>query len=180
MGKKDDRVDAYIARSADFARPILTHLRDLVHATCPEVEETMKWSFPNFMYKGMLCNMASFKEHCSFGFWKQSLILGEKNGKAAEGMGSFGKITKVSELPSKKVMAGYIKEAMKLNETGVKKPGPAKKAPRDVTVPDILASALNKNAKARATFDGFSPSHKREYIEWITEAKTDATASGAC
>ena len=176
MGKKDDRVDAYIAKSADFAKPILTHLRDLVHASCPDVEETMKWSFPNFMYKGMLCSMASFKEHCSFGFWKSSLILGGSNGNAAEGMGSFGKITKLADLPSKKVLAGYIKEAMKLNETGVKKPAPPKRSgPRELTVPDDLASALNKNAKARATFEGFSPSHKREYIEWITEAKTEAT-----
>ena len=92
MGTKDDRVDAYIAKSADFAKPILTHLRDLVHATCPDVEETMKWSFPNFMYKGMLCSMASFKEHCSFGFWKSSLIVGEKGGKARpKGMGQLGK-----------------------------------------------------------------------------------------
>jgi uncharacterized protein YdeI (YjbR/CyaY-like superfamily) len=176
MGKKDDRVDAYIAKSADFAKPILTHLRELVHATCPDVEETMKWSFPNFMYKGMLCSMASFKEHCSFGFWKQSLIVDENSGKAAEGMGSFGKITKLTDLPSKKVLSGYIKEAMKLNDTGVKKPAPPKKkGARDLAVPDDLATALKKNAKARTTFDDFSPSHKREYIEWITEAKTDAT-----
>jgi uncharacterized protein YdeI (YjbR/CyaY-like superfamily) len=176
MGKKDNRVDAYIAKSADFAKPILTHLRELVHASCPEVEETMKWSFPNFMYKGMLCSMASFKEHCSFGFWKHSLILGEREGKAAEGAGSLGKITKLADLPPKKVLAGYIKDAMKLNETGIKKPAPPKKkVARELTVPDDLASALKKNAKAQAAFEGFSPSHKREYIEWITEAKTEAT-----
>jgi uncharacterized protein YdeI (YjbR/CyaY-like superfamily) len=175
MGKKDYRVDAYIAKSADFAKPILTHLRDLVHATCPDVEETMKWSFPNFMYKGMLCSMASFKEHCSFGFWKESLILAARDGRAGESMGSFGKITKLSDLPSKKALAGFIKEAMKLNESGVKKPAPPKKVQRELIVPVELTKALDKNAKARATFDGFSPSHKREYIEWITEAKTDAT-----
>jgi uncharacterized protein YdeI (YjbR/CyaY-like superfamily) len=176
MGKKDDRVDAYIAKSADFAKPILTYLRDLVHATCPEVEETIKWSFPNFMYKGMLCGMASFKEHCSFGFWKESLILGKRDGRATGSMGSFGKIAKLADLPPKKVLAGHIKEAMKLNETGVKKPAPAKtKVKPELTVPEELASALAKNAKARATFDGFSPSHRREYIEWITEAKTEAT-----
>jgi uncharacterized protein YdeI (YjbR/CyaY-like superfamily) len=163
-------------RLAHFAKPILTYLRDLVHATCPEVEETIKWSFPNFMYKGMLCGMASFKEHCSFGFWKESLILGKRDGRATGSMGSFGKIAKLADLPPKKVLAGHIKEAMKLNETGVKKPAPAKtKVKPELTVPEELASALAKNAKARATFDGFSPSHRREYIEWITEAKTEAT-----
>ena len=81
MGTRDRRVDAYIAKSAEFARPILTHLRTVVHAACPDVEETMKWSFPHFMYKGMLCSMVSFKEHCAFGFWKSSLIV-EKGGSA--------------------------------------------------------------------------------------------------
>jgi len=172
MGKRDDRVDAYIAKSAEFAKPILTHLRELVHATCPDAEETMKWSFPYFMYKGLLCSMAAFKARCAFGFWQSSLVLGE----ATEGAWSFDRITKLSDLPSKKVLAGYIKEAMKLNETGVKRPAaPKNKAPRELTVPDDLAAALKKSAKAQATFDGFSPSRKREYIDWITEAKTKAT-----
>jgi hypothetical protein len=74
MGKNDPRIDDYIAKSQDFARPILEHLRDLVHKACPEVEETMKWSFPHFDYKGMMCSMAAFKQHCAFGFWKASLI----------------------------------------------------------------------------------------------------------
>ncbi len=172
MGKRDDRVDAYIAESADFAKPILTHLRELVHATCPDAEETMKWNFPYFMYKGLLCSMAAFKEHCAFGFWQSVLVLGE----ATEGAWSFDRITKLSDLPSKKALAGYIKKAKELNETGVKKPAsPKKKAPRALTVPNDLAAALKKNAKAQATFDGFSPSHKRGYIDWITEAKTEAT-----
>ncbi len=175
MGKKDDRIDAYIAKSADFAKPILAYFRDLVHANCPDVEETVKWSHPNFVYKGMMCGMASFKEHCAIGFWKHSLVIGERDGKAKDSMGSLGRITKLSDLPSKKVLAGYIKKAMELNETGVKKAAPPKKPPKPVVVPDDLARALSKNAKARATFEGFSPSHKREYIEWITEAKTDAT-----
>jgi uncharacterized protein YdeI (YjbR/CyaY-like superfamily) len=176
MGTKDARVDAYIAKSAAFAQPILTHLRDIVHATCPEVEETMKWSFPHFMYKGMLCAMASFKEHCSFDFWKASLIVARTDGKAEEGMGDFGRITKISDLPPKKVLTGYIKTAMKLNEDGVKKPTPPKpKTPKELVVPDDLAKALRADAAARATFEKFSPSHKREYVEWITEAKTEAT-----
>ena len=176
MGTRDDRVDAYIAKSAEFARPILNHLRDVVHAACPEVEETMKWSRPHFVYKGMLCGMSAFKEHCAFGFWNHSLVLEKCRDDVKDGMGQFGRITQVSDLPSKKILSGYIKEAMKLNDTGVKSPTRSKlKTPRDVVVPDDLRSALQKNKKALATFEKLSPSHKREYIEWITEAKTDAT-----
>jgi uncharacterized protein YdeI (YjbR/CyaY-like superfamily) len=176
MGTRDDRVDAYIAKSADFARPILTHLRDVVHAACPEVEETMKWSFPHFMYKGILCSMAAFKEHCSFGLWKSSLIVEKAGDDVEKGMGQFGRITAVSSLPSKKTLSGYIKEAMKLNDAGVKSPTRSKpRAPREVVVPDNLRIALQKNKKALATFEKLPLSHKREYIEWITEAKTEAT-----
>jgi uncharacterized protein YdeI (YjbR/CyaY-like superfamily) len=175
MGKKDERIDAYIAKSAEFARPILTYFRELVHATCPEVEETIKWSFPNFTYKGLMCGMAAFKEHCSVGFWKHTLVIGVADANAEYGMGSFGRIKKLSDLPSKKVLTGYIKKAMELNATGAKKAAPPRKPPKPVIVPDDLARALSKSTKARATFEGFSPSHKREYIEWITEAKTEAT-----
>jgi len=178
MGKRDDRIDAYIARSAEFARPILTHLREVVHEACPDVEETIKWSFPNFLYKGMMCSMASFKEHCAFGFWKSSLILGKGDGERESAMGHFGRITKLADLPSKKVLSGYIKQAMKLNEDGVKSPSrmkPKEKTPRELVVPDDLASALRANGAASATFEKFSPSHRREYVEWVTEAKTQAT-----
>jgi uncharacterized protein YdeI (YjbR/CyaY-like superfamily) len=176
MAKRDARIDAYIEKSADFAKPILTHIRSVVHEACPEVEETMKWSFPHFMYKGMLCSMASFKEHCSFGFWKSSLVLPTNDGQAEEGAGQFGRITRVSDLPSKKVVSGLIKKAMKLNDEGVKvaaKPKATK--PKDVVVPDDLERALAANQKARDAFQAFSPSHKREYVQWITEAKTEAT-----
>jgi uncharacterized protein YdeI (YjbR/CyaY-like superfamily) len=176
MGKRDDRIDAYIAKSAEFARPILTHLREVLHSACPEVEETMKWSFPHFMYKGMLCSMAAFKEHCAFGFWKGALVVEKESGKSVEGAGQFGRITELSSLPSKKILFGYIKAAMKLNEDGVKNPArPKPKMPREVVVPDDLASALQGNKQARATFENFSPSHQREYVAWITEAKTEAT-----
>jgi uncharacterized protein YdeI (YjbR/CyaY-like superfamily) len=177
MGTRDARVDDYIAKSTEFARPILTYLRDLVHAACPDVEETMKWSFPHFMYKGMLCSMASFKEHCSFGFWKSSLIVEKDDAPAEKAAGQFGRITQLSDLPSKKVLTGYIKEAMKLNEAGVKAPSPMtpKKPKPELVVPDDLAGALQANEKARATFENFSPSQKREYVEWLTEAKTDTT-----
>ena len=178
MGTRDPRVDAYIARSADFAKPILTHLREVVHAACPDVEETIKWSFPNFTYKGMLCSMASFKQHCSFGFWKGALVVGESSGDGTgeRAMGQFGRITALSDLPSKKVLTGYIKEAMRLNEAGVKSPTRSKpKAKKELPMPDDLSKALRKNKKALATFENFSPSHRREYIEWITEAKGEDT-----
>jgi hypothetical protein len=125
MGTKDPRIDAYIARSAAFARPILNHIRKLVHATCPEVEETMKWSFPHFLYKGMLCSMASFKQHCTFGFWKGALIFANKPNPGTNGeeaMGQFGRITALSDLPKDAVLTRYINAAVKLNEVGVKLP----------------------------------------------------------
>jgi len=175
MGKRDVRVDAYISKAADFAKPILNQLREAVHASCPDVEEDMKWSFPHFMYKGMLCSMASFKEHAAFGFWKGSLIFGDQ-AKSGEAMGQLGRLTKPSDLPAKKVLAGYIKSAMALNDDGVKAARvPKRAAPKAVRVPEDLAAALKRNKNANATFEGFSPSHKREYIEWITEAKTAGT-----
>jgi uncharacterized protein YdeI (YjbR/CyaY-like superfamily) len=176
MGTRDARVDAYIAKSAEFARPILEHIREIVHAACPDVVETMKWSFPHFDYKGIMCAMSAFKEHCAFGFWKGSLIVpGDAEGEKA--MGQFGRITKLSDLPSKKILTGYIKQAMKLNDEGVKSPSRTKpKAPKPALVaPDDLTSALEANHAALATFEKFSPSNKREYVEWITEAKTEAT-----
>jgi hypothetical protein len=172
MGKRDPRVDAYIEKSADFARPILTHIREVVHAACPDVEEKMKWSFPHFDYKGMMCSMAAFKAHCTLGFWKPELVLGDD---AREGgMGHFGRLTSVGDLPSRTVLAGYVKKAMALNDAGVKpaRAARAKKTVRpEAVVPDDLAAALKKNKKARATFEGFSSSHRREYIEWIAGAK---------
>jgi uncharacterized protein YdeI (YjbR/CyaY-like superfamily) len=175
MGKRDPRVDAYIAKSADFAKPVLNYLRDIVHEACPEVEEAMKWSFPNFMYKGMFCNMASFKEHCAFGFWKGSLIVDKNGQNVEEAMGQFGRITKLADLPSKKVLIEYIKQAKKLNDDGVKSPTRVKKEPRPLDVPDDLTKALRQNKAAQATFDKFSTTNKREYVDWITEAKTEAT-----
>jgi len=177
MPTTDPRVDAYIAKSAEFARPILRHVREVVHAACPDVEETMKWGFPHFMYEGMLCSMASFKQHCAMGFWKGALIEGLDGNGAAEAMGSFGRIEKLSDLPPRRTLAGYVKQAMKLNEDGVTAPARAKpKTPRpELPVPDALAAALKKNRRALATFEAFPPSHRREYVEWIAEAKGEET-----
>jgi uncharacterized protein YdeI (YjbR/CyaY-like superfamily) len=177
MPTTDPRIDAYIAKSAPFARPILKHLRGLVHAACPDVVETMKWSFPHFDYKGMMCSMAAFKEHCAFGFWKGALILPKSDQPAEEGMGmgQFGRITSIDDLPNKKVLTGYIKQAMKLNDEGVKQPKAPKKEKAPLTVPAYFKAALKKNKNAQAHFDNFSPSKQREYVEWITEAKQEAT-----
>jgi len=178
MAARDPRIDAYIAKSAEFARPILSHLREFVHAACPDVEETLKWSMPSFLYAGgILCGMAAFKQHATFGFWKGRLIVPGDGADNESAMGQFGRITKLSDLPPKKVLAGYIKQAMKLNEEGVKDPARAKAAkPRPAPpAPDDLLAALKKNKQAKATFEAFSPSCKREYVEWITEAKREET-----
>lgn len=179
MPSKDLRIDAYIAKSANFAKPILKHIRKLVHIAGPQVEEKMKWSFPHFDYKGMMCSMAAFKAHCSFGFWKGELIVGQgPGGTDGEGMGHFGRLTAVSDLPSDKVLLGYIRKAVELNEAGVKKPVPPRsKARKELIVPDYFTAALKKNKKALATFEGFGYSHKKEYVEWITEAKQEETRS---
>jgi uncharacterized protein YdeI (YjbR/CyaY-like superfamily) len=173
MGKRDKRIDQYIAKSADFAKPILNYLRELVHDICPDCEETLKWNSPTFMYRGMLCGFAAFKEHATFGFWKHELLLGERNNEA---MGSFGRLTSVKDLPSKKELVALIKKAMKLNEEGLKVQRMRRTQPKaPIPMPVDLETALAKNKKARATFEAFPPSQKREYLEWITEAKTDTT-----
>jgi uncharacterized protein YdeI (YjbR/CyaY-like superfamily) len=174
MAKRDPRVDTYIAKSADFAKPILTHLRAVVHGNCPQVEETLKWRMPTFMYHGTLCGMAAFKQHCSFGFWKHELVVGKERAGDAQAMGQFGRVAQLSELPSDEALAGYIRKAMQLNEAGIKAPRatPKKKA---LAMPADLAAALKKNKKALETFEGFSPTNKREYIEWIVEARREET-----
>lgn len=177
-GTRDPRIDAYIARAPEFARPILTHLRAVVNAACPDADETLKWSMPCWTYAGaILCNMAAFRQHATFGFWKGSLILPADGSDRESAMGQFGKITKVSELPSKKILTGYVRQAMKLNEDGVKVPERVRAAtPRPAPeTPGDLAAALKANKAATAAWDAFSPSCKREYVEWITEAKREQT-----
>src|SRR5215213_2106905 len=122
MKNTDERIDAYIAKSADFAKPILTHLRALVHAACPDIEETWKWSFPHFDYKGTVCSMAAFKRHCSFGFWKASLMKDSHRLLTAgsEAMGQLGQIKSLADLPPDALLIAYVREAVELNEKGVK------------------------------------------------------------
>jgi uncharacterized protein YdeI (YjbR/CyaY-like superfamily) len=179
MATKDKRIDNYIAKSAGFAKPILNHLRALVHKACPDAEETMKWSFPHFDYKGeMMCSMAAFKEHCAFSFWKASLMKDPKllnNAKSETAMGHLGRITSLKDLPADKTMISYIKEAIKLNDDKVKivKAKPVEKAP--LIIPEDINAALKKNKKAQTTFENFSYSNKKEYVQWITEAKSEDT-----
>jgi uncharacterized protein YdeI (YjbR/CyaY-like superfamily) len=171
MAKKDPRVDGYIKKAQPFARPILKHLRTLVHRGCPDIEETIKWRMPFFDRNGIVCFMAAFKEHCAFGFWKGELLFG----KEAEGaMGHFGRITSMKELPSDWEIVGCVKKAAELNERGVQKKRSTLRR-RKLTVPSDLKAALAKNAKARKTFERFSYSHKKEYIDWIASAKRDET-----
>lgn len=181
MGTRDPRIDAYIEKAAGFAQPILRHLRELVHTGCPDVQETIKWGFPHFEHKGVLCSMAAFKQHCAFGFWKGS-VLAEKHPELAAAedpaMGQLGRITALSDLPDDETLLLYLREAAALNDRGVKSPNRSKPKPKEertLEVPDDLMDALRKNPQALATFEGFSYSNKKEYVEWVSEAKSEDT-----
>jgi hypothetical protein len=174
MPTRDKRIDAYIAKAQPFARPILKHIRKLVHTACPDVKETLKWSMPSFEYKGILCGMAAFKQHATFGFWKHKLLLGSDIGSAGA-MGSFGKLTSLDDLPSDKVMIDLIKKAAKLNEDGVKVARPKSAPKKPFKTPSYFLAALRKHTAALNTYESFSYSKKKEYVEWIVEAKTDET-----
>jgi uncharacterized protein YdeI (YjbR/CyaY-like superfamily) len=175
MGTRDQRIDAYIANSGDFARPILIRLRTLVHEACPEVEESLKWRQPTFMWHGMLCGMAAFKGHCTFGFWKNALLVKDGGPEAQRITDRMGRIATQAELPPAATIRRYVRRAMRLNELGTKVPKRPSRPKRPLVVPADLTRALLRNRKAREAFEGFSPSHRREYVEWITEAKQEAT-----
>lgn len=180
MGVKIKEVDSYIEKSAEFSKPILNHLRELVHDTCPQVEEKIKWGMPHFDYKGPFCHMAAFKQHCAFGFWKSALMedfnqVMEKENRQA--MGNLGKITLVQELPADPILQSLLMEAMRLNDEGIKLPSTAKTKGAVVVpvIPKDLAAALKVNPEAKAMFESMPPSHRKEYILHIEDAKTDAT-----
>lgn len=175
----DKRIDAYINHAQAFAKPILEHIRKIVHKACPQVEETMKWSFPHFDYKGeMLCSMAAFKQHCAFGFWKASLMDDPDNILSTEdrnAMGHLGKIQSIKDLPPAKIFTAYIRQAMMLNDEGIKVKA---KKPAEKTVAEVpvyFKKELGKNKAAKTFFEQFSPSQKKEYIEWLEDAKTAIT-----
>lgn len=180
MATKEKKIDAYIAKSADFAIPILNHIRELVHKTCPGTEEKIKWGMPFFDYKGeMLCHMAAFKQHAVMSFWKASLMKDPalmENAKSEVSMGHLGRLTSMKDLPADKKIIAWIKEAMALNDKGIKLPSKPKAAEKkELVVPDYFTKALSKNKKALQTFEAFAYSHKKEYLEWITGAKTEET-----
>ena len=171
---RDPRIDAYIAKAAPFARPILEQVRARVHAVVPEVVETLKWSAPGFTLDGkILLMMASFKQHAALNFWRGQEIRGSKASRDA--MGQFGKLTSVDDLPSDAQFDELIREAVRLAATA---PAPRKTKHEPKPTPSIhpdFAAALKANPKAKAALDGFPPSAQRDYFEWISEAKQDAT-----
>ena len=174
---KSAAVDAYIAKSAEFARPILRRLRGAMHKACPQIVETMKWGSPFFEHKGVVAYMAAFKSHTRFGFWKRKL-MSDPDGlfKAAGNYGMGGsRIRSTADLPPDAVLIRYIKVAVALNEQGAKVPRSARKKRPPPKAPPDLVAAFRKSPKAKATYAAFSPSQQREYVEWITEAKQDAT-----
>lgn len=171
MTKRDPRIDRYIENAQPFARPILKHLRQLVHRACPDVEETLKWRMPFFQRNGIICFMAAFKQHVTFGFWQGKLLFGKEDKGA---MGHFGRITSIKDLPGDKKLMGYVNKAADLNERGIRKTR-TPRGKQKITVPTDLKVAMAKNAKARKTFEDFSYSHKKEYVDWITGAKRDET-----
>jgi hypothetical protein len=174
MGQRTAAVNGYIREAPEYARPILARIRDAFHAGCPEIEERLKWGMPSFEYKGLLGGMAAFKKHVTFGFWKSKLMEGFHRELVGEPRGGMmgACIQKPADLPSKKALVAYVKEAKRLNDAGIKEPRAARPTgPVRLVVPADLKKALAANKKARAAFDGFPPSARREYVEWITEAK---------
>jgi uncharacterized protein YdeI (YjbR/CyaY-like superfamily) len=177
----DKRIDAYIEKSAPFAKPILKHLRRLIHKANPDVKETIKWGMPFFDYEGPYCSMAAFKEHAVFGFWKAALMkdpkgyLQARSAQGGEAMGHLGKITSVKDLPPDKTIIGFLKQARKLNDEGVKLPAKPKPANKELVIPDYFLSRLGRNKKASKVFADSSYSFKKEYIQWIVEAKSEDT-----
>lgn len=173
------KVDEFIAKSGDFAKPILEHFRQIVHETCPEVEEKMKWSMPFFDYKNeMMCHMAAFKHHCAFGFWKAQLMKDAELLAAAQSeqsMGHLGKITSINDLPTDSKLISYINEAMELNEKGVKILKPKAESKKQLLIPTDFHEKLRENGEAIEVFENASYSFKKEYVIWIDDAKTEAT-----
>jgi uncharacterized protein YdeI (YjbR/CyaY-like superfamily) len=179
MSQLNPKFDEYIAGSADFAKPILIYLREIIHDVCPEVEEIIKWGIPHFDYKDdMMCILAAYKNHCSFSLYKAELMSDKKiieSVKAGEKMGYMDKIKSLSDLPEKKTLVAYIKEAMVLNETGIKKVKPITEKPKIIEVPDYFSERLEANPSAKEIFDSKAPSFRKDYLVWITDAKTEAT-----
>lgn len=172
--KTDPRIDAYLDKAADFAKPILAHLRGVVHEACPDCEETLKWGAPSFLYKGrILTGFASFKAHASFGYWSGKQVV-DTSDKAPTAMGQFGRLTSLDDLPDRATLIDLTRKAMRLIDDGVK-PMRSERIKAPVSVPQDLQAAIDASAAAKATWDAFPPSCRREYVEWVTEAKREET-----
>jgi uncharacterized protein YdeI (YjbR/CyaY-like superfamily) len=178
MEQYDNRVDAYIGKSADFAQPILNYIREIIHEASPLITETIKWGCPSFDYKGPIVMMAAFKQHCGLNLWKASL-MDDPDGVMKlndENAGQFSRITSIADLPQKNVLIDFIKQGVALNEKGLKVPTKKTTGEKaELVVPDYFTAALDSNPQAKANFDGFSYSQKKEYLEWFIEAKSEAT-----
>lgn len=174
MSTKDPRVDRYIENAAEFARPVLLHLRELIHDAAPEVEETLKWGIPHFMHNGIVCSMAAFRQHCAFTFWHGQAVLAEDSRREGA-MGQFGRITGIEDLPPREILMDHVRRAVEYNASAP--PGTTRTAGKrsEPEIPDAFRLALESDSAARAAFDQFSPSQRREYVEWIADAKRDAT-----
>jgi hypothetical protein len=176
MGAKDPRVDAYVAKAAPFARPLLRHFRGLVHRGCPSVVETIKWGHPAFDHHGFLAGMAAFREHASFIFWKEKRLVADGVlAPSYEGWGQFGKVRGLADLPSDAAILRTVRAAARLNVEGTPSPRSTPRVKRPVPrTPAAFAAAL-RGAGADAKHRAMSTSMRREYVEWIAEAKTTAT-----
>jgi len=179
MSKFNPQFDEYIEKSADFAKPIMEYLRQIIHETCPEVEEIIKWGNPHFDYKDdMMCILAGYKNHCSFSLYKAELMSDTKiieSVKAGQKMGYMDKIKSLSDLPAREILVAYIEEAMVLNENGVKKAKPVSEKPKVIEVPDYFSEKLATNPLAKKIFESKSSSFRKDYLVWITDAKTETT-----
>jgi hypothetical protein len=175
MPTTDSRIDVYIRKAQPFAHDILREIRDIVHDACPDAEETMKWSFPHFDYKGVFCSMAAFKAHATFGFWKQQLLSERLAPGDRRALAGLDRIVSRDALPSRKTLVRIVKAAARMNDEGLKVVRPDRPARRAPRPPADLTAALAGNTRASATFKRFSPSQKREYVEWIVGAKQAAT-----
>lgn len=175
--KSDPRIDQYIERAAPFAQPILAHLRALLARTCPNGEETLKWGMPSIVYRGkILCNMAAFKGHATFGFWQKRAVTGQETPEVRAGaMGQFGRLTSLSDLPDDTKIGDMVARAIALIDSGAKAQRPPKHIRQPAEMPEDLAAALASSPGAAATFKRFPPGQQREYLEWVVGAKRAET-----
>ena len=175
MPNTDPRVDAYIEKkAAAFAQPILRHIRALVHRACPDIEEGIKWGMPSFIYKReILAGMAAFKAHATFGFWRSSEVTGTAGPES--GMGQFGKLTSIADLPDDALLTAMVQKAAALIDSGTKALRPVKHPKPELAMPEDFAAALAANSAAQTAYDAFPPGAQREYLEWVIEAKRAET-----